>query len=147
MLQHDFTTFCESSRIKVNSEQLNYIIECHRMYMNIGVSHDSSRPTLDFYFFSKISSRNPLYTTWYQWRLVQTWLSSINWQNKLQKSSKLKFLKFGDCKTFFCNKISTFCFGTYFRTLLLHLWNLIDMELNCFTISKFQKFQFWTFAN
>ena len=99
-------------------------------YFGCTTKNQVFHPALDFYFFSEISSRNPLYTTWYQWRLVRTWLSSINWQNKLQKSSKLKFLKFWDCKTFLCNKISTFCFGTYFRTLLLHLWNLIDMELN-----------------
>ena len=51
-------------------------------------------PALDFLFFSELSSRNPFTTTWYQCLLVRTWLSSINWQNKLQKCSKLKFLKF-----------------------------------------------------
>ena len=85
---------------------------------------------IGFFIFSDISSRNPFTTTWYQWRLVRTWLSSINWQNKLQKCSKLKFLKFEICKTFLNNKISTFYFWTYFLTSFVHLWNLIDMELN-----------------
>jgi hypothetical protein len=36
--------------------------------------------------------------------------SSINWQKKPKKCSKLKFLKFEICKTFLNNKISTFYF-------------------------------------
>ena len=63
-------------------------------------------------------------------KCVWTWLSSINWQNKLQKCSKLKFLKFEICKTFLNNKISTFYFWTCFLTSLLHLWNLIKFHVN-----------------
>jgi hypothetical protein len=82
------------------------------------------RLALDFLFLSEISSRNPFTTTWYQWR------SSINWQNKVQKCSKLKFLKFEICKTFLNNKINTFYFLTYFLTSLLHLWILINFHVN-----------------
>ena len=78
-----------------------------------------------FYFFSEISSRIPFTTTWYQWPLVRTWLSSINWQIKLQKCSKLKFLKFEICKTFLKNKLNTFLFLNLFSNL-----TPLFMELN-----------------
>ena len=61
------------------------------------------------------------------YNLVQTRLSPINWQDKLHKCSNLKFWKFEICKTFLNNEISTFYFWTFFLTLFLHLWNLIDI--------------------
>ena len=92
-------------------------------YFGCSTKNQVLRPALDFLFFSEISSRNPFTTTWYQWQLVWTWLSSILIAKiSSKKCSKLKFLKFEICRIFLNNKISTFYFWTYFLTSLLHLW-------------------------